>query len=99
MHRDPRIDAMFNRDRTAAGFAVFVVWLVYGFTFWMMRDSFSQNGILPIMAGLGLVVVFLNSAAIVAMIKHYSEDRDSIYGTDVYYLDRAREARRAKGAA
>ncbi|GJD68514.1 hypothetical protein [Methylobacterium gnaphalii] len=99
MHRDPRIDAMFNRDRTAASFAVFVVWLVYGFTFWMMRDVFAESHILPIMATLGLIVVFLNSAAVVAMIKHYGEDRDSIYGTDIYYLDRAREARRTKGAA
>ena len=96
MHQDPRIDAMFRRDCAAAGFAVIVVWLVYGFTFWMMSRAFSENHIWPLMAGLGLVVVLLNSAAVLAMVRHYSEDRAAIYGTDIYYLDRAR---RAKGAA
>jgi hypothetical protein len=45
--------------------------------------------------GVGACVVLLNTAAIAAMIRHYREDRDAIYGTDLYYLDRLREMRRA----
>jgi tRNA A37 threonylcarbamoyladenosine biosynthesis protein TsaE len=43
-------------------------------------------------------VLFLNTASTFAMIRHYSEDKSAIYGTDIYYLDQIRKARQHKGA-
>lgn len=91
--QDPRVGSMFRRDCVAAGCAVLLVWLIYAFTFWMMRQAFEASGVLEMMIGLGACVLFLNTAAIVAMIRHYSEDRTAIYGTDIYYLDCLRAAR------
>ena len=42
----------------------------------------------------GAVILVFNTAAIMAMLKHYREDRDFIYGLDIRFLD---EARAAKG--
>jgi hypothetical protein len=42
----------------------------------------------------GAVVLVFNTAAIMAMLKHYREDRDFMYGLDIKFLD---EARAAKG--
>lgn len=38
----------------------------------------------------GAVVLLFNTAAIVAMLRHYREDRDFIYGLDIKFLDEAR---------
>ena len=42
----------------------------------------------------GAIVLIFNTAAIVAMLRHYREDRDFMYGLDIKFLD---EARAAKG--
>lgn len=44
----------------------------------------------------GAVVLLFNSAAIMAMLRHYREDRDFMYGLDIQFLDEAREAKRAR---
>jgi len=41
----------------------------------------------------GSVILLFNTAAILAMLRHYREDRDFIYGLDIKFLDEAREAR------
>ena len=96
-HQDPRVGRMFRRDSIAAIGAVITVWLIYAFTFWMMRPAFAASGLTGIMIGLGACVLFLNTAAVLAMIRHYGEDRAAIYGTDLYYLDRLRQSRREQG--
>lgn len=98
MSQDPRISAMFRRDGAAAIFAVVAVWLIYGFTFWSMWNAFDGAHLLIPMAILGAIVLFLNTASTFAMIRHYSEDKAAIYGTDIYYLDQIRTARQHKGA-
>ena len=44
-------------------------------------------------AFIGAVVLLFNSAAIMAMLRHYREDRDFMYGLDIKFLDEARAAR------
>lgn len=42
----------------------------------------------------GAIVLLFNTAAIMAMLKHYRDDRDFMYGLDIKFLDAARAARR-----
>ena len=98
LHQDPRISSMFRRDCAASAFAVLAVWLIYAFTFWSMWQTFEAAHLLVPMAILGAVVLFLNTASTVAMIRHYGEDKGAIYGTDIYYLDQIREVRQGRGA-
>ncbi|MGV8986935.1 MAG: hypothetical protein ACOH2H_11690 [Cypionkella sp.] len=41
----------------------------------------------------GAVILVFNTAAIMAMLRHYREDRDFMYGLDIKFLDAARAAR------
>lgn len=41
----------------------------------------------------GAVILLFNTAAILAMLRHYREDRDFIYGLDIKFLDEARASR------
>jgi len=83
-----RIEAMYRRDKLAAYVSVTTVWAVYAFTFWRMSDQFAASGVTLLMLILGGLVLFLNTAAVWALIRHYQEDKAAIYGTDIYYLDR-----------
>ena len=38
----------------------------------------------------GAIVLIFNTAAILAMLRHYREDRDFMYGLDIKFLDEAR---------
>lgn len=42
----------------------------------------------------GAVILVFNTAAIMAMLRHYREDRDFMYGLDIKFLDAAKAARR-----
>ncbi|HEY0292381.1 MAG TPA: hypothetical protein VGC51_08595 [Hansschlegelia sp.] len=95
IERDPRVEAMFGRDRMAAFICVAAVWAVYAFVFWRMADQFAASGVTLLMAALAGLVLLLNTAAVVALIRHYQEDKAAIYGTDIYYLDRIAADRRA----
>ena len=46
-----------------------------------------------IVLGGGATVLVFNTAAIMAMLKQYREDRDFMYGLDIKFLDAARAAR------
>ena len=38
----------------------------------------------------GAIILILNTAALMAMLRHYREDRDFMYGLDIKFLDAAR---------
>ncbi len=41
----------------------------------------------------GAIVLLFNTAAILAMLRHYREDRDFMYGIDIKFLDEAKGRR------
>ena len=91
---DQRIEAMHRSDvRIAWGFVIglwcaviFVAIATWGFA------PNAQARVLLLIAG--AVILLFNTAAIMAMLKHYREDRDFMYGLDIRFLDEARAARR-----
>ncbi|MEZ5926683.1 MAG: hypothetical protein R3D57_20130 [Hyphomicrobiaceae bacterium] len=84
---DPRIDKMFGTDRLWAYGAVLVLWLLYAFVFLEVMPNVVDSMTLIVLAiGGGLVLLF-NTASILAMISHYGEDKENIYGLDLHYLD------------
>jgi hypothetical protein len=90
----PRIAAMHRRDVRAAWAFVVGLWLAMIFVAlatWTLAPSGIARTLL--LAG-GAVVLVFNTAAIFAMLRHYREDRDFMYGLDLKFLDEARAARR-----
>lgn len=90
---DPRIDRMFRNDTLWAVVAVAALWALYSFILYELIETagVTDTSILTVLAIGGSLVVLFNTASIFAMIKHYSEDKQHIYGLDVHYIDLARK--------
>lgn len=78
--------------RIAWGFVI-GLWLAIIFVAWgtwSLAPMPAARALL--LVGGGLVLLF-NTAAIIAMLRHYREDRDFMYGLDIKFLDAARAAK------
>lgn len=85
-----RIEAMHKRDVLVAWAFVIGLWFAVIFVAlatWSLAPTGSARTLLLIGGAIGLV---FNTAAIVAMLRHYREDRDFMYGLDIKFLDEAR---------
>ena len=90
---DPRVDRMYAGDRSAALIALAALWGTLLFVFWEVLPLVSDPTVLYVLgAGVGLVLLF-NTASILAMLSHYSDDRVHIYGLDLHYLDEMKKNR------
>lgn len=85
---------MHRRDVTVAWAFIIGLWIAMFFVAIATWD-FAPNGAARILLLIGGVIVLIfNTAAIMAMLAHYREDRDFIYGLDIKFLDEARAAKR-----
>lgn len=82
---------MFSTDRLFAFGAVAVLWAIYSFVFWEVLKGANNDNVIMALAIAGALVLLFNTAAIIAMINHYSHDKDAIYGLDIRYLDVMKE--------
>lgn len=81
---------MHKRDVLVAWAFVLGLWFAVIFVAlatWKLAPSSGARNLL--LLGGAIVLVF-NTAAILAMLRHYREDRDFIYGLDIKFLDEAR---------
>ncbi len=84
-----RIEAMHKRDVQVAWAFVIGLWVsivFVAFATWSLAPSSGARLVLLIGAA---IILILNTAAIMAMLKHYREDRDFMYGLDIKFLDAA----------
>jgi hypothetical protein len=85
-----RIERMFQRDRMMAGILVVALWLTVLFVLFAVRPFIADKSIEVICwIGAGLLLLF-NTASIVAMFRHYAEDKEHIYAVDIRHLDAGR---------
>lgn len=84
---DPRIASKFAGDRLWSLTAIIVLWLLYAFVFYEVKDYAGSSEVLWSLAISGGLVILFNTAAILAMLFHLSEEREEIYGLDLHYLD------------
>ena len=87
---------MHRRDIAVAVAFILGLWFAIIFVAletWALAPTGAARTILLIS---GAVVLLFNSAAIMAMLRHYREDRDFMYGLDIQFLDEAREAKKAR---
>jgi hypothetical protein len=90
---DGRITAMHGRDVKVAWAFVLGLWVAIVFVLWATWSIAPDSGARGIlMIGAAILLVF-NTAAIMAMLRHYREDRDFMYGLDLKHLDAARDQR------
>ncbi len=91
---EERIKTMHRNDvRIAWGF-VAGLWLAVIFVALATWDLAPSGGARGMLLVAGAVILVFNTAAIIAMLRHYREDRDFMYGLDIKFLDEARAVRR-----
>ena len=88
---DPRIAKLFSGDRNWSLVAVIVLWALYAFVFFEVKDLLGPPDVVWTLAAFGALVLLFNTAAIIAMVAHLSEERDEIYGLDLHYVDLAKK--------
>ncbi|HEV7417780.1 hypothetical protein [Tianweitania sediminis] len=90
-----RIDRMHGRDRIGALVFVLVLWCVILFVLFSIWPNINNGAIRTILAICGAGVLVLNTAAIVAMLRHYESDKQFIYSLDLMHLDEMRRRKRS----
>jgi Co/Zn/Cd efflux system component len=84
---------MHRRDVLVAWAFVIGLWCAVIFVAIATWDL-APNGTARVLLMIaGAVVLIFNTAAILAMLRHYREDRDFMYGLDIKFLDEARGRR------
>lgn len=81
---------MHKRDVQVAWAFVTGLWFAMIFVAIATWDLAPSGGARMLLLIGGAVVLLFNTAAILAMLRHYREDRDFIYGLDIKFLDEAR---------
>jgi hypothetical protein len=85
-----RIEAMFRMDRLAAGALVAALWLTVFFVMFAVRGFIADKSIEVLCwIGAGVLLLF-NTASIIAMFRHYAQDKAHIYAVDIRHLDAGR---------
>ena len=86
-----RIEAMYQSDKRGAWLLVALLWIVILFVLFMSWPFIPDMGVkIVVLIGAAAVLIF-NTASISAMISHYAEDKEFIYGLDIQHLDAAKE--------
>jgi hypothetical protein len=85
-----RVEAMFARDRLWASLFVVALWLTVFFVMIAVRSFIHDKSIEIFCWVSAFILLLFNTASIVAMIKHYGEDKEHIYAVDIRHLDAGR---------
>ena len=84
---DGRIEVMYRRDKLWAWALVLLLWITILAVLILSWPHIPNNGVrLAVLAAAAAVLLF-NTASIAAMLNHYAEDKEFIYGLDLKALD------------
>jgi hypothetical protein len=85
-----RIDSMFSQDKIMAWIFVVLLWISIVFVYFAII-GFVEDGAMRIVLSIGaLLLLIFNTASMLAMIRHYAQDKDHIYGLDIKHMDENR---------
>ena len=86
-----RIEALYQSDKRNAYILIALLWIVVLFVIVMSWPYIPDSGVRIVsLIGAEAVLIF-NTAAVMAMLKHYDEDKAFIYGMDIKMLDAAKD--------
>ena len=88
-HLRERVDKMLKRDQRSAITLVTVLWVTIFFMIIAVR-SYMPPGVELVCWIAAAVLLLYNTSSIVAMLRHYSEDKAHIYPIDIHHLDARR---------
>lgn len=86
-----RAEAMHARDRWSALTLLAMLWATLIYIYAVVPHGFLQSSIGVVLTMAGALLLLFNTSSVFAMLSHYREDRDHIYGQDLHNLDLNRE--------
>jgi hypothetical protein len=90
---DRRIEDMYRKDVRGAWTLVILLWITILFVLTMSWPYIPDAGVKTICLLAAAAVLIFNTASILAMVRHYAEDKHFIYGLDIKHLDAAKNDR------
>ena len=87
-----RINKMYRGDVAFAWGFVIALWCAVIFVFYSISAGVSDSSLSTVLLVSGGLVLLFNTAAIMAMVRQYSHEKDFIYGLDIRHLDEMRVA-------
>ena len=85
-----RIEVLYRSDLRGSALLIICLWATILFVLFMTWPYIPHAGIKAVVAIAAAAVLIFNTAAILAMVKHYKEDKDFIYGLDIKNADASR---------
>ena len=88
-----RIEAMYRSDVRGAWAFVALLWIAVLFVLFMSWPHIPDSSVRVVVVLAAAAVLIFNTASIAAMVKHYAEDKEFLYGLDIKTLDQSRQSR------
>ena len=85
-----RIEAMYQGDKRGAWLFIVALWVAVIFVLGMSWSHIPDMGVRIVALIAAAAVLVFNTASMTAMLSHYAEDKNFIYGLDIKHLDQMR---------
>jgi hypothetical protein len=82
-----RIETMYRRDRLWAWVLVLFLWITVLAVLGLSWPFVPDKGVRAVLLAGAAAVLIFNTASMAAMLSHYAEDKEFIYGLDIKGLD------------
>jgi hypothetical protein len=82
-----RIESLYRSDLRGCALLIICLWATILFVLLMTWPYIPNSGIRAVVAIAAGAVLIFNTAAILAMVNHYKDDKDFIYGLDIKNAD------------
>ena len=92
-----RIDSTYGSDRIVAIIFILMLWLAVGVVYIGIRGQVHDPEISMALVVSAFLIVGYNTASLIAMIRHYAEDKNWIYEIDIRHQDEARQVKKQQG--
>lgn len=89
-----RIARLYRRDCVVASLALLALWLAIAFILAEVWSMARDGSVRSALVGGAAVLLLLNTASIIALIRHYTADKIHLYGLDIFYIDAMRAEKR-----
>lgn len=90
---DQRIEAVYRSDKRAAWILVIALWAAI-LSVLFLSWPYIPDATVRVVCGLGAAAILIfNTASMLAMLKHYAEDKKFIYELDILGLDEMKKKR------
>jgi hypothetical protein len=86
-----RIEALYRSDVRGSVLLIVCLWATILFVLIMTWPHIPDMGIKVVVAAAAAAVLIFNTAAILAMVNHYKDDKAFIYGLDIKNADAFRD--------